>query len=1073
MSGRTHSGVPVKMLEAVAGFETLRGGGTYGSAAGSVILERLDLVLSKAGRASAERDGVHVVDRLLADFNGKTPLGPLPKGLPAQPNTDRVTWTVGQSLLAHLAGLSSSTAPLRDQILKEDPGNKLGKVIAGAPCRETLAPLVGEFLRGIVARTKEACVTLLLWLETVGFVAETGELSWVDRFAGKSWWDLLNDRYEPRMKYLTALVQARNLMPGGELPPKPDWLVDDTHFLGGSAYAWFQTRAGSNAAAKGLDTYLELNNSVTGIKKRQPTIPLTALIQSQVKWYKALSETRPEPLRPENEAEFRTVVQEIVRKMGPKLRSTATVPLPGLTARFESETRAGGTFELYRLALLVAEARHRSRYALGSEQYKEFWEPMRALSLINDESGFTLEVWGTLPLGLRELLEATVVEILVKPQMLPEPFKVRAISMGQGLAYYRTQAIQKLVHAAMQLVPEFRVTKESPDHDIIETLNQVVDPLLGPSAKFVSGDYSAATDNLKSRISEIVVEELSREGQFSNESAAAFKLALTGHTLQGPAGEMLRQTNGQLMGSPVSFPVLCIANLALTIVALRRHEGRGARRVGSSGIVINGDDIVFAATPAAIQEWRDVTSDGGLSPSPGKNFTSTLFLQLNSKMFVPRKKTIETMPLGALRDTWLWEKVPQASLQVLAPPRSVPFNEFCLSAPQWQATFLDEFTGKTRDRLNSLFIECWRPFLSMLPADVMNWFIPRDLGGFGLSPTRPVVSTVKQQHIAAYFRDNTNPETARLQRLRWMPVEAKSSAYSDTSAVVRKLVGAGVVEWRWLGPDEEELDTSVLTQSLVLSGYARPTVAGTMGRIERPQGQAAADRLAPQAVVVDGPGPLQALKTYAIAQRTGVSALLQAVGYQVADEDERDAEPKKAGGVDENDAAKDDSWLYQTLRLLRKVATRTSRVMSSEDIAAWTPRRAGYVPAGAWREQAVRAVSISLRSDRLTHTGVFSDVVADEDHVDLNAPRGRVLQGRVVPSFLRPRPRAQRRPAPAVLAEEDKGIWRAAEKLPLWGPFDVVLLDPPLGWGPGTRRLQNRAAGADEGVDGRELAIVN
>jgi len=199
--------------------------------------------------------------------------------------------------------------------------------------------------------------------------------------------------------------------------------------------------------------------------------------------------------------------------------------------------------------------------------------------------------------------------------MLPEPFKVRAISVGQGLPYFRSQALQKLLHRAMQLVPELRVTKESPDHTIVEVLNEVLGVRLRPGEVWVSGDYTGATDNLKSEVSEIIVSEICRVAQLSDSTSRLFKVALTGHGLELPNGDVIAQTNGQLMGSPVSFPVLCIANLALTVVALRRVEGQTSRPIGHSGIAINGYDIWFGAGPDGIASWKEVTTEGGLSQS--------------------------------------------------------------------------------------------------------------------------------------------------------------------------------------------------------------------------------------------------------------------------------------------------------------------------------------------------------------------------------------------------------------------------------------------------------------------------
>jgi len=106
-----------------------------------------------------------------------------------------------------------------------------------------------------------------------------------------------------------------------------------------------------------------------------------------------------------------------------------------------------------------------------------------------------------------------------------------------------------------------------------------------------------------------------------------FMRALTGHVADENAprvegNEDRRQQWGQLMRSPASFPILCIANLAMSVAALRLEEKwdvESPRPIGRSGVLVNGDDIAFRARRAAIEHWQWITSAYGLSPSVGKN----------------------------------------------------------------------------------------------------------------------------------------------------------------------------------------------------------------------------------------------------------------------------------------------------------------------------------------------------------------------------------------------------------------------------------------------------------------------
>jgi len=982
----------------------------------------MDLILS-SWKTTTERE--QRVDDLLSAFNGTTPLGLLPPGMERQPKTHHTQVTVGLSWLTRLAGLTSrDTTPLRKQLLELDTKSILGRILAGevVPQREMLRAATEHMLQ-LRCYVREAVISLTLWLEVCGFVDEKVEPDWLVRFAEKCWWDFLGDRYEERMKYLTAKVQAAHLDEHETLPPAPSWICDDTHFLGGAAYAWFESRAGRSKA--GLDTarFLELNNAITGLKKRQPQIPLWKLMATQEKWYKSLGSARGKPLSARTRKELKRVLAQIAGAIAPALRQDATVPVPSTTSRFESSTREGGTLELYRLAVLVASARHEEMY--GTDSGRVFWAPVRALRLEHDDGRF-LELQVALPSALQDILSSTVEEILVRPMMLPEPFKVRAISIGQGLAYMRTAAIQKSVHRALQSLPEFRVTKETPDHDIVATLTQVVSARLAAGDKWVSGDYTGATDNLLSEVSNLVAEAISKAAGHSASTTEAFRIALTGHTILLPDGSTTQQTNGQLMGANVSFPVLCIANLALTIVALRRVEGPRARRVGKSGIVINGDDIVFQASEAGIASWREVTSEGGLSPSVGKNFVSSRFLQLNSKMFRPIEHNGEMM----------WVRVPQASLQVLAPPRTVTFAEFCLSGPQWQQTFLDLYEGAERDRLNTLFVRAWTPHLQKLPVHLMNWFVPRQLGGFGLKATRPVTVTETQQHIAAYFRDVTTAQSAKLQKLRWLPVEATTTVHADTEAVVKTLVKAGVVEWAWLSSKEEELDTSVVTQALGLSGYSRQfSKLPTLGRIIPSRTPRGSFNTGLQ--VVDGVqlGDDQTLVSRLKDMRVP-SNLLRRLGAFRAEAAPAPAEPPAPEGpegpdqIDDEDEEDSDSWLYATLKLLKKAARSTPRSMSAEEIAAYVPKQAGYRVTKGWAQSRdVEMIKVSMRAPRR----------APQDHDRIHRT---VLQGNLGDFLLSPEmDRVHNR-----LSSEERPDLPArvqyALAVPLMGPVTVFVNAP-------------------------------
>jgi len=104
-----------------------------------------------------------------------------------------------------------------------------------------------------------------------------------------------------------------------------------------------------------------------------------------------------------------------------------------------------------------------------------------------------------------------------------------------------------------------------------------------------------------------------------------------------------RQTNGQLMGHVLSFPILCLLNLAcyhdsweIAVYGSARAAARsdGLHLVnGVPPVLINGDDIGFWTDQGQYEVWRDNLCRWGFVMSVGKNFVSSDFIQLNSTLF--------------------------------------------------------------------------------------------------------------------------------------------------------------------------------------------------------------------------------------------------------------------------------------------------------------------------------------------------------------------------------------------------------------------------------------------------------
>jgi hypothetical protein len=142
---------------------------------------------------------------------------------------------------------------------------------------------------------------------------------------------------------------------------------------------------------------------------------------------------------------------------------------------------------------------------------------------------------------------------------------------------------------------------------------------------FVSGDYEAATDNFNVHHSRALLAAIFRVSPNIPKAIQELALSsLTGNIVVN--GVTFPQIAGQLMGNLLSFPLLCLMNYMAFTYAIRR----------SVPLRINGDDIVFRATPEEAQRWMDVVVDSGLTLSKGKTLLYERYFSLNSTFFEAR-----------------------------------------------------------------------------------------------------------------------------------------------------------------------------------------------------------------------------------------------------------------------------------------------------------------------------------------------------------------------------------------------------------------------------------------------------
>lgn len=222
-------------------------------------------------------------------------------------------------------------------------------------------------------------------------------------------------------------------------------------------------------------------------------------------------------------------------------------------------------------------------------------------------------------------------ELSCKIQGILEPMKVRVISKGNALEYYEMKPLQKSLHSAIRRLPPFRLTGQSFDASMMLDLYEKAKS----TDEWFSVDYSAATDGLSWKYSGAIFRRvISKLPQDVQEKALK---VLGPHKLWYPltVGDSKyeykgKMTNGQLMGSPLSFPVLCLANLGVYLDVTSEIQQGWTDKERLNHVLVNGDDMVYAAPPQLWDDHISVAAKVGLEMSVGKAYRHPIYANVNS-----------------------------------------------------------------------------------------------------------------------------------------------------------------------------------------------------------------------------------------------------------------------------------------------------------------------------------------------------------------------------------------------------------------------------------------------------------
>jgi hypothetical protein len=346
-----------------------------------------------------------------------------------------------------------------------------------------------------------------------------------------------------------------------------------------------------------------------------------------------------------------------------------------------------------------------------------------------------------------------------RPVTVVEPLKVRVVTCGPPMKYYVLQWIQKKVLSRMKQFDLFHlVGKPATDAN---SLSEFILKHLSNENKdrVISGDYSAATDNLNSELSNHSWTELVRVlGLSFIYGDLGISCLSNHHLLYGE--DLCLQTNGQLMGSIISFFILCIVNAAMCIEAMCESGilvESEELDLDEIPLLVNGDDCVFSGNQSCWEVWNRIGKSCGLEVSIGKTYYAENWFQINSQCFYINGSEgdcdhINYVNFG-LTTPWVSRGNGLRELDSLGDN----LNEFLKSYLPKQLSL-------------SIFIRRFRTMLNKVPEG-QSWFLPKGLGGLGLF-----------KDLNNFFFDELNTKS-EAEQLKVLSAQQRQLAYYLDSGV--------------------------------------------------------------------------------------------------------------------------------------------------------------------------------------------------------------------------------------------------------------------------------------------------
>jgi len=415
-------------------------------------------------------------------------------------------------------------------------------------------------------------------------------------------------------------------------------------------------------------------------------------------------------------------------------------------------------------------------------------------------------------------------KLVAEFQAIPEPGKFRVITKGDTNSYTALRPLQKFllrrwkgfVMNTMSADFEDRLHKRMTAEDAPKGTKY--EEYMHLYTHFCSGDYSDATDAMHRDATKACIDRI----LFNLDYPASHVLAGSKRNISGNEMRIMledlcesitdphivyelgdtpgKTCRGQLMGHPISFPLLCLINLS---TFMRTFGYETIREIRAHPSFINGDDILFKGDILSYERWRANSGEVGLVVNEVKTYFHKKYYLINS-ILGKGGKTVEYLNTAVAHGVSISGE-PIRSLQGASQIWNM-LNSYHHGKEKLCSSYVRSLSRK----IPKLKIR-GSPYS---PA----FFVSKELGGLGLTPNRPVKLHTNQRKVATYLWEHPGPLISeRIGALPTSCVDAMRKFNRIKPSTVRILEEGPLKK----GGDPEPYDNMYLNMCQISTAYKR------------------------------------------------------------------------------------------------------------------------------------------------------------------------------------------------------------------------------------------------------------